>query len=62
MERKLNICPQTINQVNKQSLNSKTEVHSNPLCSVDSRGAGQYFAAYVAEENIYLQTHNQVNK
>ena len=33
---------QTHNQVNKQRLNSKTEAHSNPLWSVDSRGAGQY--------------------
>ena len=30
---------QTLNQ----SLNSKTEAHSNPLWSVDRRGAGQYF-------------------
>ena len=41
VERNDNICRQTDNQVNKQSLNSKTEAHSNPLWSVDSRGAGQ---------------------
>ena len=27
---------------NQADTNSKTEAHSNPLWSVDSRGAGQY--------------------
>ena len=39
MERNENICRQTDNQADT---NSKTEAHSNPLWSVDSRGAGQY--------------------
>ena len=38
MERNENICLQS----NKQEENSITEAHSNPLWSVDSRGAGQY--------------------
>ena len=32
----------THNQVNNQAEISITEAHSNPLWSVDSRGAGQY--------------------
>ena len=37
VERNDNICRQTDNQVNKQSLNSKTEAHSNPLWIVGER-------------------------
>ena len=38
-ERNENICPQKSRQSNKQSENSNTEVHSNPLWIVG--GAGQ---------------------
>ena len=46
MERNDNICPQTSNQTINQAEISITEAHSNPLWSVDRRGAGQYTVLY----------------
>ena len=51
MERNENICRHTINQAE----NSITEAHSNPLWSVDSRGAGQFKLLLIFIASLHMK-------
>ena len=57
-ERNENICPQTDNQAE----NSKTEAHSNPLWSVDRRGAGQLREKRRMRREIRIFAHKHTIK